>query len=85
MDINSNQRIKQTNCGQQISATALWLHGIAAIMPDCLSGDRVSTTLSVATADSAAINIDVPVQIRPRYLVYVSPWDIKIAEETTDN
>ena len=32
---------------------------------------------------STAINIDVPVQIRPRYLVYVSPWDIKIAEETT--
>ena len=52
-------------------------------MPDCLSGDRGSIPRGVATADSAAIDIDVPVKIRPRYLVYVSPWDIKIAEETT--
>ena len=46
--------------------------------------DAGSIPAGTATADSAAINIDVPVQIRPRYLVYVSPWDIKIAEETTD-
>ena len=62
----------------------IWRHSIAVIMPDCLSGDRGSIPRGVATAESAAINIDVPVQIRPRYLVYVSPWDIKIAEETTD-
>ena len=62
----------------------IWPRSTIGSAHDCLSWGCGIVPHRGRHRGKRGYNIDVPVEIRPRYLVYVSPWDIKIAEETTD-
>ena len=121
MDINSDWRIKQTNCGQlmgfaprplphqkfleltQVVQCARPLayvigtnkvrilgklfiqpRGEVEFSPVCHTGGRGSESRRGCHRGQHGYNIDVPVEIRPRYLVCFSLGKQNIAEETTD-